>query len=190
MACFSKCDPLNLGYLAITRHRKPRTDLPHQMIPARRTDPVCACFPEEIGLVQVHTQVTCDRKTSSQRYLIANDSSEHHCSEIDALHTALSNKDAEFWCLKHKRMCSLSASPDLVCAGFPCAPFSRQRPGRHLPRSEGLIKQRGKQRLGLFGSKGHTVFKVFLALVFGKNVLFLCSCGLWGGVIIPPPSVH
>eukprot|EP00971_Amphidinium_carterae_P073611 1455615-Amphidinium_carterae.2 len=85
---------------------------------------------QEVGLVDIQSEVACDKKVAAQKYLIENNCSEHVFANLDDLHAGLTSEGHTAYCKKHRQQCCVPGDPHLVCAGFPCAPFSRQRPGR------------------------------------------------------------
>ena len=82
-------------------------------------------------MFQTSTDVVCDPKRSAQHWQEKNCKSAERHGFMDIQH-ALAARDTPTYCFLHKSCCKLEGAPHLVVAGFPCAPFSQQRVGRHL----------------------------------------------------------
>ena len=104
---------------------------------------------QEIGLVPVVVQAYCDAKASAQTFLLHNGCPHSHIFPTveDMISSFIDGEPIR--CLRH-RACTVTSpqfkpnagddgddddnddeASTFVCAGFPCAPFSIQRTGRH-----------------------------------------------------------
>ena len=81
--------------------------------------------------------LTCDPKKLAKRFSASlGTEGEHHLPVIADVTSALRSGGKTRRCEHHPgEVCSVYGSPqsraDVFCAGFPCAPFSFQRVGRH-----------------------------------------------------------
>ena len=86
---------------------------------------------QELGLVDAVFELACDRKLSSQKFMKATlPDTCHIFTDLGKLALAPLHRDPGP-CLNHGVRCDMSTGPDLMVAGFPCSPYSNQRPGRY-----------------------------------------------------------
>ena len=94
---------------------------------------VLLCSPaiQEVGLLKMHIDFTAEVKPIAETFMAANCSAEHRFGSVEQITQALVT-GSTLPCKRHNQHCSVpSDCPDIVVAGFPCAPYSTQRPQRH-----------------------------------------------------------
>ena len=87
--------------------------------------------PKAVGVVPVETTMVCDPKLSAQAFLKQVQSFGHGFRTINDIQQAVET-DTSAYCFKHNQTCKVDTEPPtFLVGGFPCAPFSIQRNGRH-----------------------------------------------------------
>ena len=70
-----------------------------------------------------------DPKPHAQQWLCNNKAPLHLCNRMEDV---WAHPDG-FWCVRHKKKCTMDSVGDVFVAGFPCSPFSSQRSNRSAP---------------------------------------------------------
>eukprot|EP00971_Amphidinium_carterae_P264239 5241927-Amphidinium_carterae.3 len=81
--------------------------------------------------LDVTETVACDPKKSAVAFMMRNVPAPDSMHIFKRVEDLLGSETA--WCQKHQHSCDVPrrSSADIVCAGFPCAPYSAQRAARY-----------------------------------------------------------